>query len=106
MDQACTQEGDAMKGWLNGLPASLRAVPMAGERGWSGAGSNRRPSAFQVNCTKRCADLRKRTSLTSGTALGGRCEVHVSRVRRRTRRALVRRTIRPDSGPFHSREVT
>src|ERR1700759_4442163 len=36
---------------------------------WSGAGSNRRPSAFQVNRAKRCADLRKRTSLTSGTAL-------------------------------------
>jgi hypothetical protein len=27
---------------------------------WSGAGSNRRPSAFQVNRAKRCADLRKR----------------------------------------------
>jgi len=46
---------------------------------WSGAGSNRRPSAFQVNRTKRYADLRKRTSLTSGTALGGRCDVHASR---------------------------
>ena len=43
--------------------------------GWSGAGSNRRPSAFQVNRAKRCADLRKRMSLTSGTALGGRCSV-------------------------------
>jgi hypothetical protein len=46
---------------------------------WSGAGSNRRPSAFQVNRAKRCADLRKRTSLTSGTALGGRCTTHASR---------------------------
>ena len=27
---------------------------------WSGAGSNRRPSAFQVNCAERDADLRKR----------------------------------------------
>jgi hypothetical protein len=48
---------------------------------WSGAGSNRRPSAFQVNRAKRCADLQKRTSLTSGTALGGRCEIDASRVR-------------------------
>src|SRR5258708_35226680 len=40
---------------------------------WSGAGSNRRPSAFQVNNAKRYADLQKRTSLTSETALGGRC---------------------------------
>jgi hypothetical protein len=46
---------------------------------WSGAGSNRRPSAFQVNHAKRCADLQERTSLTSGTALGGRCSVHASR---------------------------
>jgi hypothetical protein len=48
---------------------------------WSGAGSNRRPSAFQVNRAKRCAELRKRTSLTSGTALGGRCKIHASRTR-------------------------
>jgi len=34
-----------------------------------------------VNRAKRCADLRKRTSLTSGTALGGRCNVHANRVR-------------------------
>jgi hypothetical protein len=47
---------------------------------WSGAGSNRRPSAFQVNRAERCADLRKRTSLTSGTALGGRCDIYASRV--------------------------
>jgi hypothetical protein len=39
---------------------------------WSGAGSNRRPSAFQVNRAKRYADLQKRTSLTSEIALGGR----------------------------------
>jgi hypothetical protein len=37
-------------------------------------GSNCRPSAFQVNRAKRCANLQKRTSLTSGTTLGGRCE--------------------------------
>jgi hypothetical protein len=48
---------------------------------WSGAGSNRRPSAFQVNRAKRCADLRKRTSLGSGTALGGRCNFDASRTR-------------------------
>jgi hypothetical protein len=40
---------------------------------WSGTGSNCQPSAFQVNRAKRCANLRKRTSLTSETALGGRC---------------------------------
>ena len=46
---------------------------------WSGAGSIRRPSAFQVNRAKCCADLQKRMSLTSGTALGGRCaEIHAS----------------------------
>jgi hypothetical protein len=48
---------------------------------WSGAGSNCRPSAFQVNRAKRCADLRKRMSLTSGTALSGRCKIHASRTR-------------------------
>jgi DNA-binding NarL/FixJ family response regulator len=48
---------------------------------WSGTGSNCRPSAFQVNRAKRCADLRKRWSLTSGTALGGRCKIHASRTR-------------------------
>jgi hypothetical protein len=42
---------------------------------WSGTGSNCRPSAFQVNRAKRYADQQKRTSLTSETALGGRCEV-------------------------------
>jgi hypothetical protein len=36
--------------------------------------------AFQINRAKRCADLRKRTSLTSGTALGGRCSVNANRV--------------------------
>ena len=46
---------------------------------WSGTGSNCRPSAFQVNRAKRCADLQKRTSLTSGTALGGRCSVNANR---------------------------
>jgi hypothetical protein len=46
---------------------------------WSGAGSNRRPSAFQVNRAKRYADLQKRTSLTSGTALGGRCRSKLPR---------------------------
>jgi hypothetical protein len=46
---------------------------------WSGAGSNRRPSAFQVNRAKRYADLQQRMSLTSGTALGGRCNLNASR---------------------------
>src|SRR5579859_4957276 len=46
---------------------------------WSGTGSNCRPSAFQVNRAKRYADLRKRTSPTSETALGGRCNMHASR---------------------------
>ena len=46
---------------------------------WSGAGSNCRPSAFQVNRAERCADLQKRMSLTSGTALCGRCKIHASR---------------------------
>jgi len=39
------------------------ASRFAGVSGWSGAGSNRRPSAFQVNRGERCADLRKRTSV-------------------------------------------
>ena len=34
---------------------------------------------FQVNRAKRYADLQKRTSLTSETALGGRCSIHASR---------------------------
>jgi len=38
-------------------------------------GVDRRPSAFQVNHAKRYADLRKRTSPTSETALGGRCRI-------------------------------
>ncbi len=57
----------------------LKAFPQIRDDVWSGAGSNRRPSAFQVNRAERCADLRKRTSLTSGTALGGRCKIHASR---------------------------
>ena len=36
---------------------------------------------FQVNRAKRCADLRKRMSLTSGTVLGGRCNIYASRTR-------------------------
>jgi hypothetical protein len=55
-----------------GVP--LGAFPLVRGCLWSGAGSNRRPSAFQVNRAERCANLRKRTSLTSGTALGGRCK--------------------------------
>lgn len=43
-------------------------------------GVERRPSAFQDNRAKRYADLRKRTSLTSETALGGRCEIYASKV--------------------------
>jgi hypothetical protein len=62
-------------------PRSAREFPLVRGCVWSGAGSNRRPSAFQVNRAKRYADLRKRTSLTSGTALGGRCNVHANRGR-------------------------
>jgi hypothetical protein len=45
---------------------SIASAAMSGvsvcavQRWWSGAGSNRRPSAFQVNDAKRCANLRKR----------------------------------------------
>ena len=56
------------------------ALPQIRDDVWSGTGSNCRPSAFQVNRAKRYADLRKRTSLTSETALGGRCEIYASRV--------------------------
>jgi hypothetical protein len=55
------------------------AFPQIRDEVWSGAGSNRRPSAFQVNRAERYADLRKRTSPTSETALGGRCEIHANR---------------------------
>jgi hypothetical protein len=70
--------------------------------GWSGAGSNRRPSAFQVNRAKRCADLEKRTSLTSGTALGGRCETHANSARQAlstyaVQRSAIRRRDTPES---------
>ena len=57
----------------------LGAFPLVRECLWSGAGTNRRPSAFQVNHAKRYADLQKRTSPTSETALGGRCKIHASR---------------------------
>jgi hypothetical protein len=59
----------------------LSSCVCAGERAygcsviaWSGAGSNRRPSAFQVNTCKRCADLRIPRSLISVTALSGMWE--------------------------------
>jgi hypothetical protein len=52
--------------YLGGVSADQRRCVVRG-------GSNRRPFAFQVNRVKRCADRRKRMSLTSGTALGGRC---------------------------------
>jgi hypothetical protein len=61
-------------------PVPQGGVSQIRDEVWSGTGSNRRPCAFQVNRAKRCADLRKRTSLTSGTALGGRCNVHANRV--------------------------
>jgi len=60
-------------------PRSAREFPLVRGCVWSGAGSNRRPSAFQVNRAKRCTDLRKRMSLTSGTTLGGRCSINASR---------------------------
>ncbi len=43
----------------------------AGQEGWAGAGSNRRPSAFQVKTPKRCADLHPRSIPTSETPKGG-----------------------------------
>ena len=45
---------------------------------WTGPSSRRgtaRTSVFQVNRPERYADLQKRTSLTSETALGGRCRI-------------------------------
>jgi hypothetical protein len=57
------------------------AFPQIRDDVWSGTGSNCRPSAFQVNRAKRYADLQKRTSLTSETALGGRCKIYASRIR-------------------------
>ena len=53
-------------------PVSAKGQVGGGER----PGSDRRPSALQVNSAKRCADLRKLTSLTSRTTLGGRCKNH------------------------------
>jgi hypothetical protein len=74
-------------------------VVWAGELRWSGAGSNRRPSAFQVNRAERRAGLRKRTSLTSGIALGGKCDVHASRGR------YARSTTQYSSHPSHAQRV-
>jgi hypothetical protein len=71
---------------------------------WSGAGSNRRPSAFQVNRAKRCAGLGKRISLTRGTALGGRCEIHANRIRC-TRGCLTWETSSIPSGEALAAEV-
>jgi hypothetical protein len=62
-------------------PSPLSDVSQIRDDVWSGAGSNRRPSAFQVNRAKRCTDLRNWTSLTSETELGGRCEIHANRIR-------------------------
>ena len=62
----------------NGV-STVHRRKFAGDSEWSGAGSNRRPSAFQVNRAKRCTDLQKRTPPTSRTALGGRCVIHASR---------------------------
>src|ERR1700678_4215759 len=39
--------------------SAAEAQLLAGQRLWSGAGSNRRPSAFQVNRAKRYAHLEK-----------------------------------------------
>ena len=76
------------------LVATLRQItPTRRSRG-SGAGSNRQPSAFQVNRAERCADLRKRTSPTSETALGGRCTNKV----RQSITAQQGTSIYPDTG--------
>jgi hypothetical protein len=50
-------------------------------RGCGGQGQDRTVDLplFRSNRAERCADLRKRTSLTSETALGGRCKCHASR---------------------------
>jgi hypothetical protein len=57
------------------------AFPLVRGDVWSGAGSNRRPSAFQVKHAERYANLQKPTSPTSETALGGRCEIYANSVR-------------------------
>ena len=75
-----TREGRTAKAITQGEWPQVEAAFSLLCEVWSGAGSNRRPSAFQVNRAKRYADLRKRTSLTSETALGGRCEIYASRV--------------------------
>ena len=66
---------------LSNGPALRASTGVRAAQRWrSGAGSNRRPSAFQVNDAKRCANLRKRMSPASGTALGGRCRIDASRL--------------------------
>jgi hypothetical protein len=50
----------------------------AAQRWWSGAGSNRRPSAFQVKRSGRCADLRIPRSLSAGNTQGGICSVSLA----------------------------
>src|ERR1700685_4819648 len=65
---------------VHGVNVYGKRAVRAALRQWSGTGSNCRPSAFQVNRAERCADLRKRTSLISGTALGGRCKIHANRI--------------------------
>jgi hypothetical protein len=44
---------------------------------------DRMPGDCQVNRAKRYTDLQKRTSLTSETVLGGRCELGASSLRYR-----------------------
>jgi hypothetical protein len=56
----------------SGMPSSTGQPPKELLR------STCRPSAFQVKHAERYADLRKRTSLRSETALGGRCEIYGS----------------------------
>ena len=62
---------DAQRGQWRRSAAGATTCEDAAQRRWAGAGSNRRPSAFQVTAPERCAHLRHRTSLTSGLSIGG-----------------------------------
>ena len=62
--------------WLSDLFDSSRAQAMRPK----GKFPPIRDSAFQVNYAKRCAEPRKRTLLTGGTPLGGRCNIDASRI--------------------------
>jgi len=75
LDKRCAHRAD-------GAPGSARSRFRRSER-LCGQGQDRTVDLplFRVNRAKRCANLPKRTSLISGTALGGRCSVYANRVR-------------------------